>query len=99
MDQQLLAQEAPTPRPTPRRALGSLGVALTFPNQVQSPRISVEDQAYAWKQAKQLTSTLESTHRRGSPCLCVEITNPAQSQVKSKPSQVKFLGKIVISLR
>ncbi|MED6161901.1 hypothetical protein PIB30_065171 [Stylosanthes scabra] len=30
VDRQPLAQEAPTPRPTPRRTLGSLGVALTF---------------------------------------------------------------------
>ncbi|MED6226752.1 hypothetical protein PIB30_106804 [Stylosanthes scabra] len=31
VDQQPLALEAPTPKPTPRRAHGSLGVALIFP--------------------------------------------------------------------
>ncbi|MED6138110.1 hypothetical protein PIB30_071200 [Stylosanthes scabra] len=31
VDQQPLALEAPTPKPTPRRAHGSLGMALIFP--------------------------------------------------------------------
>ncbi|MED6152323.1 hypothetical protein PIB30_090834 [Stylosanthes scabra] len=60
----------------PRRGLYLL-------NQVQSPRIGVEVHAYVWKQLKQFKSIQESTPRRGSPRLGVEVTDLAQA--KSSP--------------
>ncbi|MED6115826.1 hypothetical protein PIB30_094455, partial [Stylosanthes scabra] len=48
-------------KPTPRRAPGSLGVALTL-QPTPEPCIGVEHQAYAWKALKHLPSNSKSTY-------------------------------------
>ncbi|MED6138998.1 hypothetical protein PIB30_079774, partial [Stylosanthes scabra] len=57
-------QDAPMPRRAPRHSpyLLKSSRASTL-----DPRLDVEGQAYDWKQVNQLSSTPESTHKRGSP--------------------------------
>ncbi|MED6225467.1 hypothetical protein PIB30_094022, partial [Stylosanthes scabra] len=68
-------------------------------NLLQSLRIGVEDQAYAWKQVNQLQATQSPRIRRRRPSLCVEVieSSPKHSRPTHRRGSPRLCVEVISS--